>query len=792
MPELLLELFSEEIPARMQDRAGDDLKRLMAAALEEARLAFEHMEAHATPRRLALLVRGLPERQPDIREERRGPRVDAPEKALAGFRRSLPESATIEKRETPKGRFLYAVVAREGRKTTAVMADIVPDLVQRFSWPKSMRWGAGDLRWVRPLRAILCLFDGKPVEFEVDGLRSGTATRGHRFLAPEPFTVTGFDDYRQKLKKAKVILDAEARRERIAAKAAKLAREAGLALVPDEAMIAENAGLTEWPYPLLGHFDPAFLDVPEEVLVSAMRHHQKYLTLRDPATGRLAPAFICVANIEAPDGGKAIIAGNERVLGARLADARFFWEQDLKVPLEERLPALEGVVFHEKLGSMAERVARTEALAVHIAERYVRPREADRSRFDELSTNGSPGMAVRPSTGSERTEFNAKWHADRPEEPRRGVSKGKESAAAETTYLACIQRAARLAKADLVTGTVGEFPELQGVIGARLAAAQGEPEAVARAIEEHYAPKGPDDRCPSEPVPVAVALAEKLDTLVGFFAIGETPTGSKDPFALRRAALGVIRLIVENGLRIPLKALFAYQLSAYFAMLFPSQGKQREATRPLHPSRRPAGGLLRANGEEERADGLTVRPEHVEGRTVTEDLLAFFAERLKVQQRAKGVRHDLIDAVFSLGGEDDLVRLLKRVHALADFIATEDGAHLLAGYKRAANIVRIEEKRDKVRYGEVAVDPGALVAPEEERLHAALNEARKAAGAALGREDFAAAMHALAALRAPIDAFFDKVTVNAEDASLRRNRLALLAEIRAAMNTVADFSKIEG
>ena len=690
MPELLLELFSEEIPARMQARAGADLERLMAAALKEARLDFSRMEAYATPRRLALVVEGVPERQPDLTEERRGPRVDAPEKAIEGFRRSLPAGAALEERDTPRGRFLYAVIAHEGRATAAVIAGIVPDILSRFPWPKAMRWGEGSLRWVRPLQSILCLFDGAPVDFAVDGIRSGTTSRGHRFLAPEPFKVTGFADYREKLKKAKVILDPAARRGRIEAKAAKLAREAGLELVPDAAMIEENAGLTEWPYPLLGHFDPAFLDVPEEVLVSAMRHHQKYLTLRDPATGRLAPAFICVANTQAPDGGKAIVAGNERVLGARLADARFFWEQDLKVPLEARLPALGDIVFHDKLGSMAERVARIEALAALIAGHHVKDAPLDQ-----------------------------------------------------------VRRAARLSKADLVTGTVGEFPELQGIIGARLAAAQGEPEPVARAIEEHYAPKGPDDRCPVEPVPVALALAEKLDTLVGFFAIGETPTGSKDPFALRRAALGVIRLIVENGLRTGLLPLFE------------------------------AGAELYRN--QNRAVDLSAP-----------DLLAFFAERLKVQQRERGVRHDLIDAVFSLGGEDDLVRLLKRVEALADFVATEDGAHLLAGYKRAANIVRIEEKRDRTRYGDAAVDPARLVAPEEQRLHAALNEARAAARAALEREDFAGAMRALAGLRAPIDAFFDAVTVNAEDADLRRNRLALLAEIRAAVNTVADFSRIEG
>ncbi len=690
MPELLVELLSEEIPARMQARACADLERLMAEKLKEARLDFTGMEAYATPRRLALVVNGLPERQPDRREERRGPRVDAPEKALRGFRRSLPAGAALEERDTPKGRFLYAVIAHEGRTAAAVIADIMREILSRFPWPKSMRWGEGSLRWVRPLQSILCLLDGAPVDFAIDGVGSGNTTRGHRFMAPATVRVTGFDDYKEKLKKAKVILDPGARRGRIEARAGKLAREAGLELVSDPAMIDENAGLTEWPFPLLGHFDPAFLEVPEEVLVSAMRHHQKYLTLKDPATGRLAPAFICVANTQAPDGGRAIVAGNERVLGARLADARFFWEQDLKVPLEERLPALADIVFHDKLGSMAERVARIETLAAHIAERYVKD---------------APAGQVR--------------------------------------------RAARLAKADLVTGTVGEFPELQGVIGARLAAAQGEPEPVARAIEAQYAPKGPDDLCPDEPVAVTLALAEKLDTLVGFFAIGETPTGSKDPFALRRAALGAIRLIIENGLRIALLPLF-------------------ETTARLYRTR---------NG----GDGFSPT-----------DLLAFFAERLKVQQRARGVRHDLIDAVFALGGEDDLVRLLRRVEALADFVATEDGAHLLAGYKRAANIVKIEEKRDRTRYDGMAVDPERLVAPGEKRLHAALNAAREAARTALAHEDFAGAMRALAALRAPIDAFFDAVTVNAEDAELRRNRLALLAEIRAAVNMVADFSRIEG
>lgn len=673
MAEFLLELLSEEIPARMQARAAADLERLMARAIGEADLAFSAMKSFVTPRRLVLVVEGLPKTRPDAVEERRGPRVDAPESALAGFRTSLPENAIIEEREEKKGRFLYAMVRRPGGKTSEALAGIVPAVMEDFPWPKAMRSGDCDLRWVRPLRAILAIFDGETVPFAIDGIASGKSSCGHRFLAPDAFAVRDFTDYRERLEKAHVLLDPAERRRRILDGARVLAAAEGLDLIADPALVDENAGLTEWPVPLMGRFDPAFLEVPDEVLMTMMRVHQKYFALKDPKTGRLAPRFLCIANIVTADHGAKIVAGNERVLSARLSDAHFFWRQDLGTKLEDRLPALAGIVFHERLGTLADRFARIETLAVHLARTAV----------------PAPVEQVR--------------------------------------------RAARLAKADLTTGLVGEFPELQGTIGRRLAEAQGEDGAVARAIEEHYAPKGPDDRCPNEPVSVCIALAEKLDTLIGFFAIDEKPTGSKDPFALRRAALGAIRLIVENGLRLDLLSLPGFSA----------------------------------------------------------DLLAFFADRLKVQSREKGVRHDLIDAVFALGHEDDLVRLLARVAALQGFVATKDGIDLLAGYKRAGNILKIEGKRDD-RSDWGTVDAALLKEPAEMALHAALEAARAAADQALAAEDFTAAMQTLSGLRAPIDAFFDTVTVNADDPALRVNRLALLADIRRTIDRIADFSKIEG
>lgn len=689
MAELLLELFSEEIPARMQAQAAADLQRLMTAKLAAAGLAYASARAFATPRRLALVVEGLPLAQPDLREERKGPRADAPEQAVAGFLKSAGIAREqAEVRRTDKGEFLFAVIARKGRPTAEVIAEIAPDLIRGFPWPKSMRWGSGSLRWVRPLQSIVCLLDGRVVPFSVDGIDAGDRTEGHRFMGAGAFSVSSFADYREKLEKAHVILDPGARKRIIVEKAAKLAAAKGFEVIEDDALAAENAGLTEWPEVLLGAFDEAFLDVPPEVLTATMRTNQKYFSLRDPKSGRLAPSFVIVANRTTADRGAAIIGGNQRVLRARLSDAKFFWDQDLKLRLEDRAPKLADIVYHEKLGSLAARMERIEALAVELGKKIPGANEAD------------------------------------------------------------IRRAARLAKCDLVAGMVFEFPEVQGVMGAYYAERQGESAAVASAIREHYSPKGPDDSCPSAPVSVALALAEKLDSLAGFFGIEERPTGSKDPYALRRAALGVIRLIVENGLRMRLGPVFSAARD-----LYAGQGKT------------PA--------------------------EIVEPLLSFFADRLKVQQREGGVRHDLIDAVFSLGDEDDLVRLLARVAALSAFVASEDGGNLLTGYRRAANIVRIEEKKDDRAYAG-PVDAAGLEAPEEKALFEKLGAARGELDAAIAVQDFADAMAALARLRKPVDAFFDSVTVNADSPSLRENRLNLLSEIRRVMHAVADFSKIEG
>jgi len=688
MSDLLLELLSEEIPARMQAKAADDLLRLVTDGLKAQALSYESAQSYATPRRLILHVTGLPEKQPDVREERRGPRADAPEKAIAGFLASTGLSRDrVEERADPKGNFLYAVLERAGEPTARLLAErLLPSLIGNFPWPKSMRWGAGEMRWVRPLQSVLCLLGGDVVRFSVDGLESGNVTRGHRFHAPASFAVSGFADYREKLRAAYVILDPAERQQRIRERAQALAVEAGLTLVEDEALFAENAGLTEWPVPLMGRFDESFLAVPPEVLTATMKKNQKYFTLRDRA-GKMANRFICVANLEATDGGEAIVAGNERVLSARLSDAKFFWDQDRKLKLDDYAGRLDGIVFHEKLGSVGDKAVRMAALARYLA----------------------PFCKADPETAA---------------------------------------HAASLAKADLVTGMVGEFPEVQGIMGGYYAREEDEDADVADAVAQHYSPIGPTDSCPTAPVSVAVALADKVDTLVGFFGIDEKPTGSKDPYALRRAALGVLRLVTENGLRLPFYDMF------------------REAWRGFERQ----GVRL---GEHEVA------------------LLDFFADRLKVQQREKGVPHDLIDAVFSLGGEDDLVRLLARVTALQGFLKTEDGANLLAGYRRAANIVRIEEKRDGRRF-DSAVDAGLLTVPEEKALYEKLCAAKGEAEAALAVEDFAAAMAALAGLRAPVDAFFDHVTVNADEAALRENRLNLLNDIRVAVHTVADFSKIEG
>ncbi len=689
MPELVFEILSEEIPARFQEEAAARLQRDLARALGEARLAFDAIATEVTPRRLVAFVTDLAGRQHDIEEERRGPREGAPQKALEGFARAAGVAISeLELKETAKGRFYFATLREKGRPASQVLATLLPELIRAFSWPKSMRWGNGSLRWVRPIRGILALLDEEPVPFVLEGLEAGRFTRGHRFHAPQPIAVESARRYRQALENAHVRLSFPGRIETIAAGAHDVAVEAGLELVKDPVLLRENAGLAEWPVPMLGRFDSAFLALPEEVLITAMAHHQKVFATRDPASGRLAPAFVFVADRDPQlADAAAITRGNERVLAARLADARFFYEQDLKLPLEDRLADLEAIVFHEKLGSLRARVARIEELAAFIAEKHLPEADVDR-----------------------------------------------------------VRRAARLAKCDLVTGMVGEFPELQGTMGRYYALAQGEPEEVAQAIAEHYAPKGPADRCPSAPVSIAVALAEKIDTLVGFFGIGLPPTGSKDPFALRRAALGVIRLLLENGLSMPLIPVIEAARRLYHVDL------------PKHDS---------------------------------SALLTFFAERLKVQQREKGVRHDLIDAAFAVSGDDDLQRLIKRVTALQAFIESPDGANLLIGYRRAANILRIEERKDACSYRD-APDP-ALFAQEEERaLFAALRDARKKAATALSREDFVAAMRALATLRPRVDAFFDHVTVNTDEPALRANRLRLLNAIREAVDAVADFSKIEG
>ena len=687
MPELLLELLSEEIPARMQARAAQDLKRLVCDGLKKTGLAFDTAEAFVTPRRLALVVDGLPDKQPDVTEERKGPRVDAPEKAVQGFLGSVGLTMDqVEKRETEKGNFYFAVIERKGAATADVLPELFNDVFSGFSWPKSMRWGANAQRWVRPLQGILCVFGGEVVGISFGDQHASNMTLGHRFLAPAPFKVNDFADYKAKLAEAKVVLDPAERRATILAEAEKLARTAKLTLKPDAGLLDENAGLVEWPVVLMGRIDAAFMDLPAEVLTTSMRHHQKYFALLDE-DGNLAPRFIFVANTETRDKGKAIVAGNERVLRARLADAKFFWDQDRKRTLESRVPDLAGRIFHARLGSMAGKAERIAGLA-----------------------RGLAGYA------------------------------GTEPAPAE--------RAARLCKADLSTAMVGEFPELQGTMGRYYALNDGEKADVADAIAGHYAPVGPNDACPTAPVSVAVALADKIDSLVGFFAIDERPTSSKDPFALRRSALGVIRLIIENGLRLPLAEIF------------------REANRLYADS------------------GL---PGHLE----PQELLDFFADRLKVHLREKGVRHDLISAVFAVDGEDDLVRLLARVEALGAFLKSDDGENLLVAYKRAANIVRIEEKRDGKTYAN-EFKPDLLVADEERNLAAYLDDATSGAREALAQEDFTGAMASIARLRRPVDDFFDHVTVNCEEAKLRENRLRLLSRIDATLDHVADFSRIEG
>ncbi len=702
MPELLLELRSEEIPARMQVRAAEDLRHLVCGRLGEAGLTFDHAFATSSPRRLVLAVEGLPARQPDRTEERKGPKLGAPQQAIEGFLKAngLASTDAAEVRETPKGEFFFAVRTIQGQATREVLPGLLAEAIRAFGWPKSMRWAETDLRWVRPLHAVLALFAGDRLDGALDlggrHLAFADRTRGHPFLAPDELQVDSWTDYQARLERAFVLVDREARRKAIVEQCSAAAHAAGLAVKEDTPLVEEVTGLVEWPEVLVGQIDERFMALPDEVLSTSMRSHQKYFSLVRP-DGSLAPRFLLVAGMTAPEGSLRranIVAGNERVLRARLADAEFFWAQDRKRSLQSRVTALREIVFHARLGTVEDKVDRLTALAVEIAK------------------------AV-PGADTDR-----------------------------------VRSAARLCKADLTTGMVGEFPELQGVMGRYYALADGEHAEVAEAIAAHYAPQGPNDLCPTAPVSVCVALADKIDTLVGMFAIDEKPTGSKDPFALRRAALGVIRLIVENELRLSLAPLFRHAHAGVYQ-------------------------LSRASG---------VRPE---GEAVAEELLAFCAERLKVALREQGVRHDLIQAVFNLGGEDDLVRLLKRVEALDEFLKAEDGANLLVAYRRAANIVRIEAKKDGAQVAG-AVEPGALEQKEEQQLFQALELAGDKAAAALDGENFTGAMAALADLRQPVDAFFDHVTVNAEAPRLRGNRLRLLARIGATLGRVADFSAVEG
>lgn len=689
MAELLLEVLSEEIPARMQTQAAADLERLVCGGLAEANLAFAQARRFVTPRRLALIVEGLPLAQPDAVEERRGPRADAADAAISGFLRAAGVArAELEERDTGKGRFLFAVVRRQGRDAGDVICEVLERGLRALPWPKSMRWADHDIRWVRPLHGLLCRFNRRTLPLRLGPVAAAETTLGHRFLSPGPIVVATAEEYVARLANAFVVVEPEERRRLILGQAERLAAGENLRLQADPALLEEVVGLVEWPVVMLGHIDRQFMDVPPEVLVTAMRSHQKYFSLVD-AAGQLAPRFLVVANTPGRGGGREIVAGNERVLRARLADAKFFWDQDRKQRLESRMEKLAGRVFHARLGSDLERSHRLSRLAGIIGERI--------------------GADV-----------------------------------------ALAGRAALLCKADLTTGMVGEFPELQGLMGRYYALHDGEPAEVAEAIADHYAPQGPSDRCPSAPVSVAVALADKIDTLSGFFAIGETPTGSKDPFALRRAALGVIRMLLENRLRLSLRAVLQEAIAGYPE---PIRGERVDA--------------------------------------VAGEVLAFVAERLKVHLRADGVRHDLIAAVFALGGEDDLVRLLARVDALKAFLDTDDGANLLTAYRRASNIVRIEEKRDGASFDEEA-EPALFVEQGETLLHDALLQAKQRIADALKEERFAAAMGGLADLRRPVDNFFDTVTVNCTDARLRANRLKLLSQIRSALGGVAEFSQVEG
>ncbi|WP_289032621.1 glycine--tRNA ligase subunit beta [uncultured Roseibium sp.] len=787
MPDLLLELFSEEIPARMQRRAAEDLKSLVTNALVDAGLPYEGAKGFATPRRLVLHVAGVPAASAATREERKGPRVGSPDKAVEGFLRgaglSSIDEATIQS-DPKKGEFYVAVIEKPGRQAIDIISEFMPGLIKGFPWPKSMRWGTGSMRWVRPLHSIVATFGPETEEpdvvpFEVEGVTAGQTTRGHRFLADEAFEVRRFDDYAPKLEKHKVVIDADRRKDMILHDARDRALALGLELVDDPGLLEEVAGLVEWPVVLTGTFDEAFLEIPDECIQLTIRVNQKCFVLRDPKTGKLANRFVLTSNLEASDGGKTIVAGNEKVIRARLSDARFFWETDLKTKLADNLPKLDSIVFHEKLGTQGERVKRIEALSAEIA----------------------------PLVGAD-------------------VDKAR--------------RAAQLAKADLVSAMVYEFPELQGLMGKTYAEKQGEDASVAIAIEDHYRPQGPSDSVPTDPVAIAVALADKLDLLAGFWAIDEKPTGSKDPFALRRAALGVVRIILENGLRVSLgsfvrehypryyrREAFIYRLLVRqsnglfvypefwshhsFPAILPNGDEEYllddiefgsdqgiwvidHPVLPGDPHAELFAQRLSVDGEPgiDRTDSIEKRCTQIKSANdATADLLSFFADRLKVHLKDEGARHDLIDAVFALGGQDDLLMVVKRVEALGKFVASDDGANLAAGYKRAVNILRAEEKKGGAP---VTGRPHADHFKEQAEidLAAAIDTARAEAEAAVKDEDFEGAMEALSKLRAPVDTFFEDILVNDEDPDIRMNRLRLLSEIRDATHVVADFSKVAG
>ncbi len=793
MTDFLLELRSEEIPARMQAKAREDLAKLFAAELAKAGLTATETLTYATPRRLALIAKGLPEATQAVSEELKGPRSSAPPQALEGF---LRKTGLTQDQLVDRDGVYYAVIEKPGRATADVLAQAIPAIVRAFPWPKSMRWGDAStstesLRWVRPLQGIVALFGETIVPCEVAGITSGAATAGHRFHHPGVITIGSANDYVEKLRACHVIVDQEERAGIIAMGATMATAKAGLTLIRDEGLLAENAGLTEWPVPLLGRFDPDFLSVPPEVIQLTARVNQKYFVCND-ADGKLANAFVCVANIDAADGGALIVEGNRKVLAARLNDARFFYETDLKTKLEDFRPKLEKIVFHEKLGTVADKVDRVAKLARWLVEEGIVK---------------SPSPPVGEGRGPSRSDGKGEGDVGlTPPHPSDASRLPPSPTGGEGNLANLAERAARLAKADLVTGMVGEFPELQGLMGGYYAAAQGEDPQVAAAIRDHYKPVGQGDDVPNDPVTVAVSLADKLDTIAAFFCIDEKPTGSKDPFALRRAGLGALRIIFDRNVRAAWSEILQITVSNATETAAGTKGSAFDGVKAQFSDQ-----LVNSDLKFEGASAVVKAMEALQA----DQIVQFLVDRLKVQQREAGVRHDLIDAVFALGGEDDLVRLLARVHALQAFVATPDGANLLAGYKRAANILKKEDwtsapaKAGALATGDLH-DPTLRPAPEhgdgglknfslsytpepaEAALIAALDSAEPRARAAVTAEDFEGAMAALATLRAPIDAFFEGVTVNDADAAKRDARLALLGRMRDAVHGVADFSRIEG